>query len=64
MSEIQAQMSQMEYENFVSMVQNFTEEQKWVAIRSIPSEMLWQDLYSRFNEQSHTLENIKNAAKA
>jgi len=59
MKEIQPVMNQKEYEDFVNLVNNLTEEQKWVAIRAMPAEMLWQDLYSRYQDQ----EQIVNAMK-
>lgn len=59
----QTQMCQKEYEDFVTMVKNFTDDQIWVALRNIPAEKLWQDLYARFNEQAEMVEQMKKIAR-
>lgn len=53
-----------EYESFVSYIQNLTDDQKWVALRNIPAEMLWQDLYARFKENQTMVEDMKKITRA
>ena len=48
---------------FCEMVKNFTDDQIWVALRNIPAEKLWQDLYARFNEQAEMVEQMKKIAR-
>lgn len=57
-------MGQMEYENFVNMVNAFTEEQKWIALRLMPANLLFGELNCRFEEMETTLNSIKSIAKA
>ena len=57
-------MGQMEYENFVNMVNAFTEEQKWIVLRLLPSELLCGEINARLAEQEKTIESIKSITKA
>lgn len=60
---IQPEMNPAEYEAFVANVQAMTEEQKWVTLRNIPSEMLWTELYSRFQDMETRDNYYKNAPR-
>lgn len=60
---IQPEMNPAEYEAFVANVQAMTEEQKWVTLRNIPSEMLWTELYSRFQDMEARDNYYKNAPR-
>lgn len=61
---IQPEMNAAEYEAFVTNVQAMTEEQKWVTIRNLPSEMIWQELYTRYQNMEKRDEYFKNAPRA
>lgn len=63
-TEVTTTMGQMEYENFVSMVNAMTDEQKWVVLRLLPSEMLCGEINARLAEQEKTIESIKNITRA
>ena len=58
------QMSVMEYDAFVNMVNSMTEEQKQTTARLLSDDLLWQELSARYYEKKQTLENILKAAKA
>ena len=57
-------MNMAEYEAFVALVNAFTDEQKQIALRLLPDEMIWFELSARYNETKNKLDNILNAAKA
>ncbi len=54
-------MSELEYERFVETVKGFTEEKKRIALRNMPDQMLWDELYSRFEENKSFVNGIKSA---
>lgn len=53
-----------EYESFVTYIQNWTEDQIWVALRNIPANMIWQELYARFNENQTMVDSMKQITRA
>ena len=57
-------MNMAEYEAFIALVNAFTDEQKQIALRLLPDDMLWFELSARYNENKQKLDNILNAAKA
>lgn len=63
-TEVATTMGQMEYENFVNMVNAMTDEQKWIVLRLMPADMLFGELNARFAEMEQTLNSIKNIARA
>ncbi len=63
-NEIETQMNAAEYEAFVTNVQAMTEEQKWVTLRNLSSEMLWQELYTRFQDMEKRDNYYRNAPRA
>lgn len=54
-------MNAMEYEAFVDVVKAFSDEQKQIAIRNMPDQMLWDELYIRFEENKASLKSVKDA---
>lgn len=54
-------MSPMEMDEFLTRVRALTDEQKIAAIKEFPDNLLWDELYGRFNEQKATLEITKEA---
>ena len=54
-------MSAMEYESFVDVVKAYTDEQKEIAIRNLPDQLLWNELYARFEENKASLKSVKDA---
>lgn len=57
------QMNTAEYEAFIALVNAFTDEQKQVALRLFPDEMIWFEITARYNENKQKLNNILNAAR-
>ncbi len=57
-------MNMAEYEAFIALVNAFTDEQKQIALRLLPDDMLWFELSARYNENKIKLESILNAARA
>lgn len=57
----EAMMSAMEYESFVDTVKAYTDEQKEIALRNFPDQMIWNELYSRFEENKASLKSVKDA---
>lgn len=57
-------MNVAEYEAFIALVNAFTEEQKQIALRLLPDDMLWSELFNRYSENKSKLDNILNAARA
>lgn len=57
-------MNMAEYEAFVGVVNAFTNEQKQVALRLLPDELIWAEISNRYYEQKNKLDNILNAARA
>ena len=58
------QMNTAEYEAFIALVNAFTDEQKQVALRLMPDDLIWFELTARYNETKNKLDNILNAARA
>lgn len=54
-------MNAMEYESFVDVVKGFTDEQKTIALRNFPDQMLWDELYFRYEENKRSLNSVKDA---
>ena len=54
-------MNAMEYESFVDVVKAFSDEQKQIAIRNMPDQMLWDELYFRYEESKRSLNSVKDA---
>lgn len=57
-------MNMAEYEAFVGVVNAFTNEQKQVALRLMPDELIWTEISGRYYEHKNKLDNILNAARA
>ena len=57
-------MNTAEYEAFIAVVNAFTNEQKQVALRLMPDDLIWFELTARYNETKNKLDNILNAARA
>lgn len=57
-------MNMAEYEAFIAEVNAFTTEQKQVAMRLMPDELIWAELSTRYYEHKNKLDNILNAARA
>lgn len=57
-------MNMAEYEAFIAVVNAFTMEQKQVALRFLPDELIWAEISNRYYEQKNKLDNILNAARA
>jgi hypothetical protein len=57
-------MNTAEYEAFIAVVNAFTTEQKQVALRLLPDDLIWFELTARYNETKNKLDNILNAARA
>ena len=57
-------MNIAEYEAFIAEVNAFTTEQKQVALRLMPDDLIWFELTARYNETKNKLDNILNAARA
>ena len=57
-------MNMAEYEAFIALVNAFTDEQKQIALRLLPDDMLWFELSARYNENKIKLDSILNAARA
>lgn len=57
-------MNMAEYEAFIALVNAFTDEQKQIALRLLPDDMLWFELSARYNENKNKLDSILNAARA
>lgn len=57
-------MNMAEYEAFVGVVNAFTNEQKQVALRLMPDELIWAEISGRYYEHKNKLDNILNAARA
>ena len=60
----QPEMNAAEYEAFVANVQAMTDEQKLVTLRNLSSEMIWQELYTRYQNMEKRDEYFKNAPRA
>ena len=58
------QMSPAEYEKFVTYIQNLDEDHKWVAIRNLPDDMIWEEMYYRFKDMKARDEYYQNAPRA
>ena len=56
-------MNTAEYEAFIAVVNAFTTEQKQVALRLLPDDLIWFELTARYNETKNKLDNILNAAR-
>jgi hypothetical protein len=56
-------MNPAEYEAFVANVQAMTDEQKLVTLRNLSSEMIWQELYGRFQDMEIRDNYYKNAPR-
>lgn len=54
-------MNAMEYESFVDVVKAFTDEQKTIALRNMPDQLLWDELYFRFENTKASLKSVKDA---
>jgi len=54
-------MSELEYERFVDTVRGFSDEKKQIALRNMPDQMLWNELYARYEETKASLKGIKDA---
>ena len=48
-------MNMAEYEAFIALVNAFTDEQKQIALRLLPDDMLWFELSARYNETKSKL---------
>lgn len=57
-------MNMAEYEAFIAVVNAFTNEQKQVALRLFPDDLIWAEISNRYYEQKNKLDNILNAARA
>lgn len=57
-------MNMAEYEAFIAEVNAFTMEQKQVALRLLPDDLIWAEISNRYYEQKNKLDNILNAARA
>lgn len=57
-------MNMAEYEAFIAVVNAFTIEQKQVALRLLPDDLIWAEISNRYYEQKNKLDNILNAARA
>jgi len=57
-------MNTAEYEAFIAVVNAFTNEQKQVALRLLPDDLIWAEISNRYYEQKNKLDNILNAARA
>lgn len=57
-------MNMAEYEAFIAVVNAFTMEQKQVALRLLPDDLIWAEISNRYYEQKNKLDNILNAARA
>ena len=57
-------MNMAEYEAFIAVVNAFTMEQKQVALRLFPDDLIWAEISNRYYEQKNKLDNILNAARA
>ena len=57
-------MNMAEYEAFIAEVNAFTNEQKQVALRLLPDDLIWAEISNRYYEQKNKLDNILNAARA
>lgn len=57
-------MNMAEYEAFIAVVNAFTNEQKQVALRLLPDDLIWAEISNRYYEQKNKLDNILNAARA
>ena len=57
-------MNMAEYEAFIAVVNAFTNEQKQVALRLLPDDLIWAEISHRYYEQKNKLDNILNAARA
>lgn len=57
-------MNMAEYEAFIAEVNAFTNEQKQVALRLFPDDLIWAEISNRYYEQKNKLDNILNAARA
>ncbi len=54
-------MSELDYERFVDTGRGFSDEKKQIALRNMPDQMLWDELYNRFEETKASLNGIKSA---
>ena len=61
---IEQAMNMAEYEAFMAMVNAFTDEQKQIALRLLPDDMIWAEISGRYYEHKNKLDNILNAARA
>lgn len=59
----QPEMNHAEYEAFVANVQAMTDEQKLVTLRNLSSEMIWQELYGRFQDMEIRDNYYRNAPR-
>lgn len=59
----QTQMCEKEYEEFVSMINNWDEDHIWTALRIIDPEYLWQALYGKFGDYRATVDAMKQITK-
>lgn len=58
------QMNTAEYEAFIALVNAFTDEQKRIALRLLPDDMLWDEIIAKYYENKNKLDSILNAARA
>ena len=56
-------MSAMDYESFVDTVKAYTDEQKAIALRNFPDQMLWDELYFRYEDTKKSLNSVKDALR-
>lgn len=57
-------MNTAEYESFIALVNAFTDEQKRIALRLLPDDMIWDEMISKYYENKNKLDSILNAARA
>lgn len=57
-------MNAAEYESFIALVNAFTDEQKRIALRLLPDDMLWDEIIAKYYENKNKLDSILNAARA
>jgi len=57
-------MNMAEYEAFIALVNAFTDEQKQIALRLLPDDMIWDAIIEKYYEKKNKLDSILNAARA
>jgi len=57
-------MNTAEYEAFIALVNAFTDEQKQIALRLLPDDMIWDAIIEKYYEKKNKLDSILNAARA